>query len=362
MLRKIGRVWYYQTKTNGTTWTRSTGETDKRRAQARVPPLDQEARLLRQRPAGLPETLSEAIVHEVDQLEVRVSPRQAQRVGDSLICFKAWLGKDPPLTRITTQTLDAYAIHRAAQGRAASTIDKDLTYIRRMLRRCGCTIDKPARVPAAHSTYRALNDAELQRLFAQAPAAWSFCWLFLLYTGARAAEVLPSRRSTHEALQRHEIDLDTGLITLRQAKQRAGKDPKVRTIQFPESLLPDLRAHIDATPHLDPHLFAGSDRPCQPFLRAVDRAGIPRTTPSGKIGLHSLRKTYITALSRILRNAWQLKDALGHSDIRTTAIYVQDVAPVIPVADLRLKHRNVRGVSSGCKEAQEGVDPTAQAE
>src|SRR5256885_109862 len=118
-LRKVGNVWIYRCKVNGKTWARSTGETDKRKAFAKISQLDTLAQLHREQPAKSVK-FSRAIVAEVARIEVDVSPRQALR---NHLCFKnflKWLGQDIELAKINTDLMERYQRDRLRKA-AAST-------------------------------------------------------------------------------------------------------------------------------------------------------------------------------------------------------------------------------------------------
>ena len=125
LFKKPGRkVWTYQVKINGKTWCRSTGETDRKKAEAKVPELRQLAQLHRDAPRGSLR-LANAIVREVARLETDVSRNQAERVGYALQNFLEWTG-DVPLDRINGEVVEKYQRKRL-QEVARSTVDKEIS-------------------------------------------------------------------------------------------------------------------------------------------------------------------------------------------------------------------------------------------
>ena len=131
--RKPGsRVWFYQCKIDGKTWSRSTGQTDKRKAFGEIPRLANLAELRRKQPRESLK-LSNAIVREVDRVEEDVSANQAVRVSYGLMKFLGFADDlfleeiDEPL-ELTEQQVDrkrAYAKSHPDQIETCTVCSKE---------------------------------------------------------------------------------------------------------------------------------------------------------------------------------------------------------------------------------------------
>lgn len=47
--------------------------------------------------------------------------------------------------------------------------------------------------------------------------------------------------------------------------------------------------------------------------------------------VEQFKRAYLTKVGEVVNNAWLLKEIAGHKDIRTTQIYCQPTAPVVPI-------------------------------
>lgn len=337
MLIRRGRIWHYQCRVKGKIWKRSTGETDKRRALQKLPALKAQARSLRECSNERPSHYLAAMTREITRLELDVSRPQAERVGHALTNFARWIGKDMAMAQITTDTLHDYQRHRVHHdGVSRSTMDKEINAIRRLLRLNGHPIDAPARIRADYTRYRRFNDDELILFFAHATDRCRPLWLFLLATGARLAEVLPSTRDTaHTPLLKSEIDFTTGRLALRCAKCKANEAPVTVPKVLPPELLPILRAVAGS--HDADTLFPPLHKPSRSFAANLRRAGLRARSPQGKLGVHSFRSTYASKLGEAVgQNAWVVQKAMGHKRITTTQTYVQPEAAVVPISMIHL--------------------------
>ena len=111
-LRKLpgSKNFMYQTKINGITWTRSTGQSDEKKALKVVPKLEKIAEILRKNPES-PKTLKPAIALEVKRVDEEVSKGQSIRVEYSLRNFMNFTG-DIRLEKIDTHLLERYQKER----------------------------------------------------------------------------------------------------------------------------------------------------------------------------------------------------------------------------------------------------------
>lgn len=346
-LMPTSRVWAYQCKINGRTWIRSTGQTDRKKAEKEVPRLRRLAQLLREQPnASL--KLKAAIIDEVARIETDVSKNQAYRVSYALRNFLRFAG-NVPLERITRQLVEKYQRKRLTEV-SRGTTDKEITYLLRMLRLKGITIPKPPPKRGRVTEQRAFTSEEVRRFFSVCPDRLLPLYAMMLVTGARLAELVPSSQSTHVALLKTEVDLDARKVTIRSAKNRSGASGKVRVLPLPEdflSLFEEQMRSLDG-----PHVFKPLANSSRDFDVILKRAGIPKVDALGrKATAHSFRHTYATLMAeRTGHNPFVLKEILGHKRLSTTERYCHLTAPSLPISFKEITPLGPeRGVGKGCR-------------
>lgn len=340
--RRRGRkVWIFQTRIAGRTFTRSTGETDRKRAEAQVPRLLREVALLKNNPSGLSK-LGPAIVEEVARIEEDVSASQATRVSIALMNFFKFVG-DVPLYKIDAKIMEEYQRHRL-RTRASSTVSNEVGYVLRILSREGFIVERTRTHRRKKTIVRALNEKELRLFFEAVSESKRLLFAFLLTTGARPAEVIPSHRSTHVALLKSDIDFDGGFVCLRCAKMRSGSHAKIRRLEIPEMILADLRQVCDLIPG-DGHIFEPWHSRPRDFDGLLKRAGIEKVNLRGeKLTMHSFRHSYAEFVTARFRgNPLLTKAILGHSEASTIERYVHGVGVDVPVDELIPESYGKRG-------------------
>jgi len=209
-------VLYYRRKVAGRIWRRSLETTDP----AMIDPATwarhhAAAELLAKSPSGL-RRLASAIVSEVDRVETDKSFEQACRVGIALENFLRFAG-DLPLDRIDAALVERYQRKRLTEPRriertrrrgkrvetrtvelspaARSTVDKEVGFILRLLRKNGYQIAKPEPKAGRRTIIRGLTRTELPLFFRALPERYQLLFKLMLATGAREEEMLPSKRS-----------------------------------------------------------------------------------------------------------------------------------------------------------------------
>lgn len=267
------------------------------------------------------------MLEEIKIIESDISSGQASRIKDSLNKFLEWLKEDLTIDQIDQNMIERYQRSRLQQGKAASTVDKDLHALCRMLKRNGYPIQKPSRKPGSEHPNRHFTQEELNKFF-QACEDTILKTLFslLLCTGARVAEIVPSDRSQHLALLKEEINLKEGTVSIRTAKQKktGSRLPDIRIVPIPQQLTELVKEQMDRVegPHLfDP--FPHTVYLARRFNRIIKAAGIPKYDLRGlKFTAHSFRHTYATLqCAHVGSNPYVLRAILGHRQISTTSRY-----------------------------------------
>jgi len=158
-LIKRNRVWHYQAKIHGRTFRRSTGETDRRRAEAAAKKIEAEVRLRKKQPSDWLR-LSLAMNREVARIETDVSRSQADRALYAFAAFLIWLGRDPEISEITYDLLEDFQRHRLRTA-ALATMHKDLNFMIRLLRENEIHLSRPTSKAGRETEVRAFTRDEL---------------------------------------------------------------------------------------------------------------------------------------------------------------------------------------------------------
>jgi len=362
-LRRIpqSKVWIFQCKINGKVWSRSTRQSDRKKAEKEVPRLQKLAQLFRERPNGSLR-LSKAITQEVARVETDVSVGQADRVSYALMNFLRFAG-DILLERVDRTLVEDYQRKRLKEI-SRSTADKEICYLLRLLRLNGFMVQRPSAKPGKATPNRAFAHEELARFLKHVPERLLPLCCTLLVTGARPAELVPSDRSTHKPLLKSEVDLEKRTIQIRSAKGRLNGMPKTRQITVPGEIIPLLQRQISRTPPSHPYVFEKLHNAPRDFNTTLKRARIERIDPLGrKLTFHSFRHTYATLMAEATgHNPFVLKEILGHQRLSTTERYCHPTAPVVPIRLIGLTRVSRLGVRSGCKVIEARPEPKRQAQ
>ena len=233
--------------------------------------------------------MSRAIIEEVERVGLEVSVGQGERVLGCLRNFLQFSG-DMRVEKVSQRLVDEFARQRIGEV-AKETVKKELFCLVRMLRRNGVTVVVPRLKAGKKTELRNFTQDELMRFF-EACKTWpgrQLLFALMLATGARPAEMIPSKRSQHVALLKREVDLSAGRVVLRSAKSLPGKDGPVRVVALPQALVEPLRKWMKQMP--GEFVFASNTNLASEFDRFLVRAGIEKV------------------------------NALGHNNINTTASY-----------------------------------------
>lgn len=339
-LIQLRGLWYFRAKVNGSQVTWSTGEKNKRKAEAKLPELEGRARFAREQSSSISQgklpTLAAAIEAEVRRLETDVSKAQSARVDQAFGNFLEWLGdKHPALDKIDTELLENYQRARLKmKGKkkcGAETVKHELCYITRMLRNNKLIVAKPAAIPGGKTKVRTFTQEEQDKFINACEPEYKALFMTANAVGARPAELVPTLRkgdikSKHTPLLKSEVDLKNLRIIIRPSKVREGQEVKVRSVPIDKPLAELLRQQMADTP--GPHVFKPCWSLCQQFDRILKKAGIPKYDHLGrKLVAHSFRHTFATRNRKQVRDVFELMEALGHTQLTTTQGYLEVEVP-----------------------------------
>ncbi|MCE5228569.1 site-specific integrase [bacterium] len=264
-----------------------------------------------------------------------MSVSQSERIDFALNNFARWVGRDIPITEVTTALLENFQRARL-KIRAKATVDKELIYVIRALKKCGYLVIKPDPKPGIKTKQRPFTTEELQAFFKACDeypqgdeGRYKTMFLTMLATGARPAEVLFSKKSTHKPLLKSEVLVKEQRVLIRPSKLLPGKTGKIRSVPVSQMLMNLLVEECKKTPARWPYVFRYRTNLFRLFRLIAKRAGLKLVDELGrKITAHCFRHTYAThANTRANGDVFTLMEALGHSQISTTAIYVEAKIP-----------------------------------
>ena len=198
----------------------------------------------------------------------------------------------------------------------------------------GFQVDRPRPIRSHFTPNRRFTDDELQRFFGHCPLEWKTLFLTLLCTGARPAELVPSKRSSHTALLKEEVDAEAGVIVLRSARRYHGAPVQKRAIPVHREMCSRI---LEEAPEDSAHAFR---RPGIGMSHLFDcilaEARIPKKNALGeKLTAHSFRHTFATLFHQAVQGDLALlRRALGHTQITTTQIYDHYEGEGTPVIDI----------------------------
>lgn len=341
------KTWYFQTSIGNKKIIWSTGETSKPQALKKVPELEERARLLRERLGSFSALnddggdgngklrLSAAFEREVERIKTDVSVSQSERIDYALTNFVEWVKDDILVTDVTTALLEDYQRARL-KIRAQATVDKELIYVIRALKKCGHLVIKPDPKPGIKTKQRPFTIEELKAFFKACdvypqdePGRYKTMFLTMLATGARPAEVLYSKKSSHKPLLKSEVLEKEQRIIIRPSKILPGKEGKPRSVPVSKMLIDLLKEEYKKTPEKWPFVFRSRTNLFRLFRLIAKKANLKLVDElDRKITAHCFRHTYATH-ANVLANGdvFKVMEALGHSQISTTAIYVEAKIP-----------------------------------
>jgi integrase len=224
------------------------------------------------------------------------------------------------LDEIGPRDVEAYKKLKLDAGRAAKSINNDLTILRKTLaiaREWGIIEHLPGirwmKVPKPKFDFLTFDEAE--RLVKAADGDWPTTILVALRTGLRVGELL--------ALRWDDVDLVAGRLMVRRSDWRGHVGPpkngKTREVPLSPEAVAALRRHRHLRGDLVFSFESGraltENELRRPLYRACKRAGLRR------IGWHVLRHSFASHLAMRGVAIKAVQELLGHSSIEMTMRY-----------------------------------------
>lgn len=219
------------------------------------------------------------------------------------------------LAHLTPDGLSAYLQTLKEQGRSNRTINQHrataVAFANWCVKERRLELHALDRVPRLNEEVgrkrvrRAATEDELRRFLDAAPPERRFRYAAALHTGLRRGEL--------KAIERRDIDLDAGTLTVRAEVSKSGRS---HVLPLHQELLKELANRIAG--------LRPNDRVFIPvptirtFKRDLERAGIPFRDENGRqLDFHALRATFATRLLRQGVPSAVARQLTRHASVRT---------------------------------------------
>ena len=240
--------------------------------------------------------------------------------GRNVAHFALHFGRCPE--SISVEEINCYLYHKAVDEKVCESYIKHTVFGLRMWFRLYGKEDVAIRIPVmkkSHTLPEVLSKSECKILF-RAPKSFKhrFLLAFAYSTGMRLNELRFVKIS--------DVDTDRMQVRVRQGKGK--KDRYVVLSAYIKKKLPD---YLDAyKPEI--YLFEGSTVGHEMGERSIQNImaeAVKKTNIKKSVSLHTLRHSFATHLLEDGVDLYTIQHLLGHSQLRSTIIYL-DIAQVLP--------------------------------
>jgi site-specific recombinase XerD len=282
-------------------------------------------------PPALRQTSLDLVQRRLPGWKPQRRPQQIRRVLAELHAFWLWQIDHRPIavvTQLRLADLKDYQQARTSAGKATSTINHTLDFVRGILRHLADqgqavdpTVFRLKRLPPPKSLPRHLTESEaqllenfvLQRLTTADPLIRleNACFFVLAHTGLRASE----------CIDLHPQDLD---LASRRLTVRLGKGQRDRVVYLSPTAYQALTLYLQQTP-VQPTTCLW----VQPNGRPVTTGWLYKVivglgqAVGQAVSPHRLRHTLATRLLNAGMKITRIQKLLGHDNLNTTMIYAQ---------------------------------------
>ena len=223
---------------------------------------------------------------------------------------------------VSVEEINGYLYHKAVDEKTCESYMKHTVFGLRMWLRMYEKDEVAIRIPVmkkSHPLPEVLSKSECKELF-KAPKSFKhrFMLAFVYSTGMRLKELRFVKIS--------DIDTDRMRVRIRQ-----GKGKKDRYVVLSHYIKTRLPAYLDSyKPEL--YLFEGSTaghEMCERSIQNIMMEAVKKTNIRKQVSLHTLRHSFATHLLEDGVDLYTIQNLLGHSQIRTTIMYLH-IAQVLP--------------------------------
>jgi site-specific recombinase XerD len=223
---------------------------------------------------------------------------------------------------ISVEEINSYLYHKAVEEKVCESYLRHTVFGMRMWLRMYGKDNEAIRIPVmkkSHTLPEVLSKGECKELI-KAPKSFKhrFLLAFTYSTGMRLNELRFVKIS--------DIDIDRMKVRVRQGKGK--KDRYVVLSQYIKAKLP---AYLESCkPEI--YLFEGSTAGHEMSERSIQNAmaeAVKKTNIKKQASLHTLRHSFATHLLEDGVDLYTIQNLLGHSQLRSTIIYLH-IAQVLP--------------------------------
>jgi len=240
--------------------------------------------------------------------------------GRNVAHFALHFGRCPE--SVSVEEINSYLYHKAVDEKICESYIKHTVFGLRMWLRLYEKDDVAIKIPVmkkSHTLPEVLSKEECKELF-KSPKSFKhrFLLTFAYSTGMRLSELRFVKIS--------DIDVDRMKVRIRQGKGK--KDRYVMLSQYIKTKLP---AYLESyKPEI--YLFEGSIAGHEMSERSIQNAmaeAVKKTNIKKQVSLHTLRHSFATHLLENGADLYTIQNLLGHSQLRSTIIYLH-IAHVLP--------------------------------
>jgi len=315
-----GKVWYYQTCSNGKTKQKSLKTTSKQEAKAKKRKLDAqiELGLLRVNNAKIP--INDAFQQFLTRKRVSLKPSSITRYKIFIANLKKYFKNKRVLylNHITDDIISDYVASRQTNDTSNKTITDEIAIMKATYNHFRDTANltniknwpKLKKTPKRPETLDYYTNEEIRQILNHFKDTENYgYYMTLTYTGCRKKELFNIKKS--------DIKFDAGYIKINSSKTASNYSNQSRDIEIHKELLPVLKTackDVKANDYIFPIKGAG-DWLRKSIKKACKKLSIPYKR------LHGLRHTFV---SLILINGVPPRIAMemaGHTNMSTTLKY-----------------------------------------
>jgi site-specific recombinase XerD len=229
-------------------------------------------------------------------------------------------GRCPEL--VSVEEINCYLYRKAVDEKVCESYIKHTVFGLRMWLRMHGKDEEAIKIPVmkkSHTLPEVLSKSECKELF-KAPKSFKhrFLLAFIYATGMRLSELRFVKIS--------DIDVERMQVRIRRGKGK--KDRYVLLSRFIKARLPEYLETFKPEKYLFEGAVAGQEM-CDRSIQNIIIEAIKKTNIRKQVSLHTLRHSFATHLLEDGVDLYTIQNLLGHSQIRTTIVYLH-IAQVLP--------------------------------
>jgi len=344
MLYKRGKVYWAKFKAHGQTFRKSTGESDRRKAEKKARQLQAD---IESGPPPIPPTgtlLSDMAAADIQRARNRGTTEGHVKALESLWSVVLRDLNDLEISTITFDTLESYVGKRRSTGIRGQTIRRELSAVKRALqiaKRRELLAALPEEWPTVRSDPphpgkrgKLIPVEAIDRVFAELPSEVRDAARFSLLTGLRATEVQRAESRWVEP-----APPGSEAVAILRIPAAGAKNRRERVVGLSQGAVDIIHRRLQEDP-TRLHLFTQGELK-KALQRASKRAGLGFT-----VTMRDMRHTHASLAIAGQVDPTALQEALGHRDLRTTQMYLSSTVERATSASVAVA-KQLKGAQQG---------------